>query len=388
MKTYIRLEPPFEWVKLDGALVDSFGVVNHINEYPIGEDNAVAVVPGRYVVAHQLNLPAKTRRQFEAAVPYALEEQLSEEVDEYHFVSVNWKADQDTLVYVVSRNKMLEWRDLANENQITFNQLLPDYQLLPAHDVGDFTVDASNEELRIRASNGFGASLDRDLIDFWMADVALDSTLVFNDQDYATKLKSNHPKRDLRYWDFGDRMANWLGQGSASSLDLLNDEFAPRAKGSSTRYLRWAVAAFLIGIAVKFSFDLYRYTSYSIEHAAIEKESKQILNKIFPDASRVPSGKERFYIEQGIKKGQVKAVDLSQFQPLISRISKVFKRNGIVFDSISFADDTLIITCQLKNLSQVDQIDRQINNIKSVNSELISSNVNDGAVTARYKISG
>jgi len=356
MKIFLRLEAPFEWVKVDGAEVDSFGVVNSVAEYPIGDETVIAVVPGRYVVAHKVNLPAKTKRQFEAAVPYALEEQLSQEIEDYHFSIEDFKAGQDTLVYVVAREKMAQWRELATEHQIPVEQLLPDFKLLPMHDVGDYTIARSDDELTILNKNGFGAVVDTQLIDFWLADVAMDETLVFNDEQLASDLKSGNEKRDLRYWDFGDRMSHWLSQSTSPVCNLLSDEFMPRIRRK--------------------------------QYKSIHTESAAILGEMFPDANGVPQGKERFYIEQAIKKGQVSAADFSQFQPLLATIAPVLNRNRVQIDTITFSENSLVIVCRLSNLSQVDQIDKQINNIKNIGAELLSSNVNEGVVIARYKVSG
>jgi type II secretory pathway component PulL len=152
--------------------------------------------------------------------------------------------------------------------------------------------------------------------------------------------------------------------------------------------LRWALVATIVGLGLKLSFDVYRYASYTFEYASIQQESREILVEMFPDSDNVPEGKERFFVQQAINRGQVNSVDLSEFQPLIATVSKVFKRNNIQVESITFADNNLVVACKLNNLSQVDQIDRQINQIRNVSSELLSSNVNDGSVTARYKVSG
>ena len=75
MKLYVRIEAPFEWVRVSGQNVEAFGEVPGLADYPISdEEELVGVVPGEWVTAHRISLPAKSKRQFQAAVPYALEE--------------------------------------------------------------------------------------------------------------------------------------------------------------------------------------------------------------------------------------------------------------------------------------------------------------------------
>ena len=95
MKIYIRLETPFEWVRVNAKLIDSFGEVAALSDYPVtADDEVIGVVPGEWVTSHRVTLPAKTRKQFNAALPYALEEALSEDVESMHFVCPSWKANE------------------------------------------------------------------------------------------------------------------------------------------------------------------------------------------------------------------------------------------------------------------------------------------------------
>jgi len=80
MKIYLRLEAPFEWVRISGQKVEAFGEVPSLAEYPVSKDDDVyGVVPGDWVTTHRVTLPAKSRKQFNIALPYALEESISED---------------------------------------------------------------------------------------------------------------------------------------------------------------------------------------------------------------------------------------------------------------------------------------------------------------------
>jgi len=65
MKLFLKLEAPFEWVRIKGDRVEAFGEVANLDGYPINdEDDVIGVVPGEWVTSHQVTLPAKTRKQF------------------------------------------------------------------------------------------------------------------------------------------------------------------------------------------------------------------------------------------------------------------------------------------------------------------------------------
>jgi len=141
MKTYLRLETPFEWVRVNGQTVEAFGQVPSLDDYPLqGDDEVIGVVSGEWLTTHQVTLPAKSKKQFNAALPYALEESISEDVDNMHFVCPVWKVGEPCNVMVVSKAKMLDWQALCNKHRLPITQLLPDHALVPFHDAADCSI--------------------------------------------------------------------------------------------------------------------------------------------------------------------------------------------------------------------------------------------------------
>ena len=78
MKIYVKLEAPFEWVRINAKQVEAFGEVPSLADYPVGdEDTIIGVISGEWVTTHKVDLPAKTRKHFNTALPYALEESIA-----------------------------------------------------------------------------------------------------------------------------------------------------------------------------------------------------------------------------------------------------------------------------------------------------------------------
>ena len=138
MKIYFRLEAPFDWVRVkddnsgDQSRVDSFGSVNSLQDFDFeAGDELIGIISGEWVTTHSVELPAKTRKLFNAALPYALEESVSEEVDNMHFICPDWKAGEPCKVLAISKAKMRELQDLASDNDLQVTQLIPDHALMP-----------------------------------------------------------------------------------------------------------------------------------------------------------------------------------------------------------------------------------------------------------------
>lgn len=413
MKLYVRLSAPFEWVRVSGQDVQAFGEVASLAEYPTAdEDELIGVVAGEWVTTHRISLPAKTRRQFQAAVPYALEESISEDVDQLHFVCPAWKANQVCTVYVVAKEKMLDWQRLANEFQLPLDRLVPDYSLVPFHESAECSLalvtmpvyaksqeeGENDESTQIPAGvEGWqeqfvahhqtlgGVSLDPDFLDIWLMDVPLSATIAVNDQAVTERLIGQYPDRDFRHWAFGNKIAHWLEHVPANPYDLLSDEYRPSVRHMSWRSLAIPAALFVAAIFVSGLYDTYRYFSLHSEIASIDQEQQQIIKDVFPELGYVAPNQERFMMEQALTR-MSGVPQSSSAQSMLAETAAVLRRQNVTLANIIYRDSEMIITCQLSDFSQVDLLTNQLNARPRINARLQSSAADDGEIMASYRL--
>jgi len=386
MKTYIKLEPPYEWVRVDGRKVESFGEVPSLDQYPLSDDyQTVGVVPGEWVTVHQVNIPAKSKKQFQAALPYALEEAVSEDVENLHFVCPQWKSGQECVVLVVAKEKMRYWQTLANENRLPVDQLVPDHALIPFHDAADCSIALTDGHILANHQNGFGVSIDPDFLDVWMMDMPLASTIAVNDKQLTEELIEEHPDRDFRHWPFGNKMAHWLEHFQQANYDLWADKFRPSVTKFNWR--TFVLPLCLIGVAIvaKFGFDTYRYLSLHAEIRSISAEMKEIVSTTFPKIEYVEPERERFMMEQAIAR-MGGADQTRSAQSMLAETAGVLRRERVTIANMVYRDFTLEITCQLNDFSQVDKLTRQLNARPRISATLQSSAADDGEIIASYTI--
>ena len=74
----------------------------------IGERQVIVLVPSAEVLTTSVDIPVKGAR-LQAALPYALEEHLAEDVEDLHFAAGNKRSSGSTPVSVVSHARMEEW---------------------------------------------------------------------------------------------------------------------------------------------------------------------------------------------------------------------------------------------------------------------------------------
>lgn len=386
MKIYIRLETPFEWVRVNAKLIDSFGEVAALSDYPVtADDEVIGVVPGEWVTSHRVTLPAKTRKQFNAALPYALEEALSEDVESMHFVCPSWKANEECIVLSMSKAKIETWQQLSEANRLPVTRLLPDYALIPFHEAAEYSIANNGNEIIANDHTGYGVSIDQDFLDAWIIDVPMASTIAVNDEALVEELIKEYPDRDFRLWNFGYKMAHWLEHTPAMNYDLWADKYRPSV--SLRQSGRFSMPLLIIGLAIfgKMAFDAYRYVALRSEIKSIESEAQMLVKQTFPQLDSVPAGSERELMLRGLQ-NMNSAGPPATLQTMLSETALVLKQNNVTISNLVFRDTQLVITCLVSDFSQVDVLTRQLNNRGGLQATLQGSSSDDGEISASYSI--
>lgn len=387
MNIYLRLEAPFEWVRVNGKQVEAFGEVPSLDDYPINKDDEViGVVPGEWITTHTVELPAKSKKQFNAALPYALEESISEEVENMHFICPNWKVNEPCHVMVVAKDKMDDWQRVCNEHRLPAQQLLPDYALVPLHDAADYSLSLSDGMVFANQANGFGVSIDADFLDVWMMDIPVDSTIAVNEKELTETLIAEHAERDFRHWPFGHKMAHWLEHSSVvSDLDLWSDKYRPSFRRQGSNVYLFPLLLLILSVSAKFAYDGYRYVSLHREIKSIQQESQALFKEAFPDLGVIAVGKEREVMEQAISR--LGGADRSRsLQGMLAQTANVLKLQNVTLTDLVYRDSELIVTCLLSDFSQVDRLTRELNGRGSLKATLQSSAADGGNIIASYSL--
>jgi len=395
MRIYLRLDAPYQWVRVDESKagiadgeskIDAFGEVQGIEDYILADgDEVVGVVSGDWVTTHQVDLPAKTKKMFSAALPYALEESISEDVENMHFIIPAWKAGEACQVLAMAKHKMQEWADLAHQYKLPITRLVADHALIPMHSSAQCSIVVDGDKLYARKEGNYGVSLDSDFLSSWVMDVAVDLTVSVNDKELTEQLIAEYPNRDFRHWDCGNKLVHWLEYPESLKVDLWGDHYRPsiRRSGSNPYTLPLLLLALLL--ISKVGFDAYQTIALKSEIAAIKKEAQITFKKSLPDFGEVASGQEKNIMEQVLSRtGSVEtSINLQQMLGVVARATRGQK---ITMTEFSFKNDELLITCALSDFSQVDQLAKKINSDANLTSSLQSSETDDGRVIATYLI--
>jgi general secretion pathway protein L len=127
--------------------------------------HVVVLVPGTDVLLAQPELPpAKAGTKLQQLVPYALEEQLAEDIEELHFAIGRRQGDSPRVpVAVVARKLMDEWTTLLKSSGLEPEALYADSELLPQNP-GQAVALLEEDTVVVRPPSGNVVTLPADAL--------------------------------------------------------------------------------------------------------------------------------------------------------------------------------------------------------------------------------
>ncbi len=134
MTEYVVIRPGAEDQAVQWILVDSNGTrlsglaSGSLAEAAatIGERAIIALVPSVDLLTTSVHIPARSNARIKAALPFALEENLAEDVENLHFATGERRENGRLPVVVVAKDKMATWLERLNEAGIEPSILAPD----------------------------------------------------------------------------------------------------------------------------------------------------------------------------------------------------------------------------------------------------------------------
>ncbi|MBJ89522.1 MAG: hypothetical protein CMO98_06625 [Woeseia sp.] len=149
----------------------------------------IALVPGADVLTTKVNIPAKGHKLM-AALPYALEEFLAQDVEELHFAIGDKGASGHTPVCVVSEERMDEWIELFRSHDIS-----PDRMIAENHGLARIPGTVSILVTEDRLFMNDGADLTLMMEDFSPIDALKAIGVSNNESDEIDKQdQANNPR--------------------------------------------------------------------------------------------------------------------------------------------------------------------------------------------------
>lgn len=361
----IRIAPD---AGLSWLIEDSAGQFSPVQAGDIGELRRAAparlrhidvLVPGEAVLLLEANIPARSQASLRQALPFAVEENLLDGVENYHLALGRKLADQRYLVAAVSKVQMQQWVDLLDELPGQLRAFVPDSLAVPATDGIHIWCESGRTLLRHSDVLGF----------------------VGNDDEVRAVLDLSRPDGTVSVSEWAGA-TDWAGQRLATSGDALTtltrtvaeqpavnllqgafnteQERATRAWG----WLRYAAMIAALAAGVELANRGWQVHQAKQQFARSTDQSEQIFRQTFPEVQRVVNA--RAQMQQQLTALGGSAANSGGFLGLLRRAGPALSGSAITIDDMNYRDGALelrVVAADYESIEQVSQqlIQRQLN---------------------------
>ncbi|MBF0218721.1 MAG: type II secretion system protein GspL [Gammaproteobacteria bacterium] len=328
----------------------------------------VLIVPGRQVHLASVKVPSRNQQKVAQAVPYALEDELSEEIDDLHFVVSRRATDAGYAVAVTSHRSIADWLHCFDTVALRIDQISVDTLLLPVTP-GHWTLLlepqgallrqgedhamalplASLDMLLVTLLDGVAAESEAELPAIILYDLRPDGSepLIFSEQ-VAAQLKPQPLPAHGSFWQLP---LIW-----SSPLQLLQGRYS-RQEQLGKLLKPWRAVALLSLLLAALLFA-ERYVTYTRQQAALHDlvaQQTQIYRDAFPGSRNVVNPQ----VQMQQQLAQLRRSDGGQagFLTLLnSAAPHLLSDSGNEIHALRYRQQRLELTMQFKSLAAIDSL--------------------------------
>ena len=252
------------------------------------------VVPGNDVLLAEALVPGGSQARALQAIPFALEEQLADDVEKLHFALGSKDRDDNYPVAIIDRSTMDTISEQCQEAGLRPTSIVPETLALPMLEAIDFdevswTALLDEDQAVIRLNGYKGFATDNSVASFMLegakGDLAEDASPLLT--IYTTDPETNlvvpgGVDTDLR--DCESRLALYAeGLASEPNINLLQGSYNPKTQFDKTwKPWRWTAALAAVLVGTLFASKWFDYRALKAEESYIDGEIATAFESALP----------------------------------------------------------------------------------------------------------
>ncbi|WP_157982829.1 type II secretion system protein GspL [Aliidiomarina minuta] len=239
------------------------------------------------IAFHTLQLPPGSRRHLAQVVPYALEEELAQDIAELHFCwRIPAQKDAPLPVAVVAKKQIAEWQSWLHEAGLEYQEIIPDLYMLPMTQ-DEWSAVRIDDDIIVRHEKWRGFAIEAGLF----AELA---GLFSDELEPPQRIRCwgevewPHAPSELVSAEETNPLSLALNIPAAGCIDLMQGDFKGRQKKNNQWSIwRWpAIAAAVLLTLVFAEKGLYRLQLQQ-QHSQLTAAIEQTYRDAFPDETRI-----------------------------------------------------------------------------------------------------
>ncbi|HEV7612553.1 MAG TPA: type II secretion system protein GspL [Steroidobacteraceae bacterium] len=409
----LRLPPPgqeeTEWLvideSLDSATTRQRGSLT-LAAAVSRTGKVVALAPATQILLAEPELPPGSGLKLARAVPFALEEQLTEDIDQMTFAIGRRRQGGGTPVAAVSRAVLEGWLSDLKAAGLEPLLMYPDISLMPENP-GQTVLWLEKARLAVRRPGALPFAVELSpvseaLVVAGVIPDPLDTTadlkvpesaiLYVTREDWAhsqTEFERLAEKFDsLKVQLLPDGALPWLARGlqGTEAVNLLQGDFA-RATDFGARWSRWRTAALLAAafFVLHLAAQALQIHQAKRETAALDGQIAGVFSTAMPaETMRDPRRQMQTRLERIHKSGASPEYFLRALKVLSGALAVTPKTE---IDALSYRDDSVDLKARAPSLAALSQLSQYMSK-QGMTAEIQSSTPVAGGVEAHIQLRG
>jgi general secretion pathway protein L len=367
----------------------------------------VVLAPATQILLAEPELPPGSGAKLARAVPFALEEQLTEDVDELCFAIGRRQPNGHTPVAVVSRSLLKSWLAELTAAGIEPSAIYADISLVPDNP-GQTVLWLENSRLAVRRPDTLPFAVElTPVADALVVAGVIPDPLAERDPAepppplenailYATR--EDWVKVQAEFQSLAGRFASlkvqlltdgplaWLARDLATThaVNLLQGEFA-RTTDYGASWHRWRTAAVLAGglVAAHVAAAALKIHQANHETKALDSEISQIFSQVMPSETlQDPRRQMQSRLDLIRHSGAGPEYFLRTLEVLAGALATSPKTK---IDSMSFREQALDMKVSAPSLAALSQLSQQVGS-KGLSADIQSSTPVEGGIEAHMQV--
>lgn len=367
------------WATFDrkGRIINS-AVGVPLNEVPTDNYQPLVLIPSTDILLTEANVPSTNRQKIIQAVPYALEEQLIDDVDNLHFV-MGKPLLGNIPVAVIAKTSMENYLQRLQAAGFKPIALQPDVLAVPHLDDG-WTLMYLDDIVLVRTGLYAGFAIEADSIN-----VVLPMAIAENPPTQITVI--NHtdltslPTLGIPIQTAED---NILAGINHNALNLLQGTYSPKNKSWLRPWLL-TIALCLIWGGLYVTEQIIDYRHLTQQRQFLNQQITTTYQEAFPEARRIVN--PRVQMEQKLtelrKQQQINEV----FLTTLTTMTPIFKTiPNLTIKRIDFRNKQFDLQLTVKNFSALEKLQTSLNKL-NLTVKVKSATSQNQLVASRLQIS-
>lgn len=342
----------------------------------------------------QLDIPAKNRQRALQAIPYAMEDQLAEDIELLHF-AIGQAEGTRYPVATVRHHILRQLLEKLSAAGISPDFLYPDILCLPSPG-SHWNILQHQQQFSLSLPHGEVITGDIDVLPFFLqsvikqhADSLPDSVVIYHEEDFQLPECELPIDTELKLQPYKQTplLSLVAGLSNPELFNILQGQYQV-VKQSNQWWKPWQAAAILAGISLVLALlsgglDLNRLQK---ENSQIENEIIRIYKASFPGSKKIVNARVQMENKlKQLKKGSGNT-DISFTDILIGSAPIIKQVNGVEIQGINYHNRKLEMQLVLDKLSTAETLKNRLNKLSGIKAELLSASSEAKQVNARIRL--